>query len=344
MNVSIFLNSATAASRWDEYVVAHPEATYCHLWNWKQVIESSFGWQTYYLVAEDGGAVCGLLPLVIQKSWLFGRFASSMPFLNAGGILADSPKTERLLLEEAARIAIEGRARHLELRHRTDHGLGLPARTNKVTVVLPLDADTEKMWKALDTRIRTKVRKSMSFGMTSEFGGAELLTDFYSVWSENMRDLGTPAYSPVFFREIVEAFPCNTHVCVVRHEGRPVAVSFLIGFRDRLEAVWSSSIRDALNLKPNMFLYWNLFCFAARQCYHTFDFGRSTVGAGTHNFKLQWGAQTIPLHWDYWLGEGERLPEINPSNPKYELAIRIWQRLPLAVARLLGPRIARCLP
>jgi FemAB-related protein (PEP-CTERM system-associated) len=343
MNV-LFCKSSTEAPRWDEFVNAHPAASYCHLWNWKQVIEESFGWQTAYLLAEQNGRVHGVLPLVVQKSWIFGSFVSSMPFLNAGGVLANSPETERLLLDEAVRVTGRAKARHLELRHRTDHGLALPTRSDKVTVVLPLDQDVDRMWKRLDTKIRTKVRKSRSFGMAAEFGGENLLSDFYSVWSENMRDLGTPAYSPTFFREILAAFPRNTHLCVVRHEGRPVAVSFLIGFHDRVEASWSSSIRDTLNMKPNMFLYWNLFCFAAQHGYRLFDFGRSTIGSGTHSFKLQWGAQTVPLHWNYWLANGGELPQINPSNPKYELAIRMWQKLPLSFTRLLGPRIARCLP
>jgi len=343
MNIS-HCQTSSEATRWDSFVAANPAATYCHSWNWKQVIENSFGWRTSYLLAEEDGVVHGVLPMVIQKSRLFGTFVSSMPFLNAGGILADSPDAQRRLLEAAILVARQARAKHLELRHPADRGLGLPARTNKVTVVLSLDPDTDKMWKVLDTKIRTKIRKSMSFGMTSEFGGSNLLREFYSVWSQNMRDLGTPAYSPLFFKEIVSAFPQNTHLCVVRHQGRPVAVSFLIGFRDRVEAVWSSSVRDTLSLKPNMYLYWNLFCFAARQGYRLFDFGRSTVGSGTHSFKLQWGGQTVPLHWDYWLADGNTLPEINPSNPKYELAIRMWQKLPLSITRLLGPRIARCLP
>jgi FemAB-related protein (PEP-CTERM system-associated) len=340
----LLCENSNEAQRWDNYVNSHPSATYCHLWGWKQVIENSFRWQTYYLAAEENDQFHGVLPLVVQKSWLFGRFVSSMPFLNSGGILAESREAELLLLEEAVRITREVRAKHLELRHQTDHKLDLPTRTNKVTVVLRLDPDHDKMWKALNTKIRTKVRKSMSFGMTSDFGGENYLPEFYSVWSENMRDLGTPAYSAQFFGEIVRVFSRNTHLCVVRHRGRAVAVSFLIGFRDRVEAVWSSSVRDSLNLKPNMLLYWNLFCFAAQQRYKVFDFGRSTVDSGTHAFKLQWGAETVPLHWNYWLAAGDKLPEINPSNRKYELAIRMWQKMPLSFTRLLGPHIARCLP
>jgi FemAB-related protein (PEP-CTERM system-associated) len=200
------------------------------------------------------------------------------------------------------------------------------------------------MWKALSTKMRTKVRKSLSFGMTVEFGALELLNDFYSVFSQNMRDLGTPVYDRKFFEEILRAFPHDTHLCVIRHDKVPVAVSFLCGYRDRIEAVWSSSVKKYRSLKPNLTLYWNLLCFASTKGYRLFDFGRSSVDSGTHEFKLQWGAQTVQLYWDYWLPNGKEFPELNPANPKYQAAIWLWQRIPLPLTRVLGPHIVRCLP
>src|SRR5881409_2022418 len=73
--------------RWEEFVDRQIQGTYCHRWKWKQVIENSFGWPTYYLMAEDDSRIRGVLPLVWQRSWFFGSFLSSLPFLNAGGIL-----------------------------------------------------------------------------------------------------------------------------------------------------------------------------------------------------------------------------------------------------------------
>lgn len=343
MKITLCENAADA-QRWQDFVETHPECTNYHRWNWKQVIEDSFGWPTYYLMAEEGAEVHGILPLVWQKSWLFGSFVSSLPFLNGGGIVANGKDAEENLLGEAIRLARQVKADYLELRQRGDHQLNLLPKTNKVTVVLPVQSDSERMWKAMETKIRTKVRKSMSFGLTAEFGGRELLDDFYRVFCENMRDLGTPVYSPDFFSEILRVFPEDSHLCVVRHQGTAVAASFLSGFRDTVEAVWSSSIRRYLSMKPNMFLYWNLFCFAGQRGYRIFDFGRSTVGSGTHDFKLQWGSQTVPLHWVYWLPHGDHLPELNPENPKYRAAIWVWQRLPLGLTRKLGPKIVRCLP
>ena len=340
----VLCSNSSDGQRWQEYVDAHAKAANYHQWRWKEAIETSFGWPTRYWMVEEGGTVRGVLPLVWQKSRLFGSFVTSLPFLNAGGILADNADAEEALLDQAVLYTKEVGAKYLELRHREQHQLKLHTKTSKVTLVLPICADSDKMWKNLGTKMRTKIRKSMSFGMTAEFGGAELLADFYWVFSENMRALGTPVYGRNVFAEILRVFPESTHICVIRYENKPVAASFLSGYRDRIEAVWSSSVPRSLSLKPNFFLYWNLLCFSGSKGYRLFDFGRSSVGSGTHEFKLQWGAQTVPLYWDYWLPNGDALPEINPQNPKYRAAIWLWQRLPLGVTRKLGPGIVRCLP
>jgi FemAB-related protein (PEP-CTERM system-associated) len=330
--------------RWEQYVDAHPDCTNYHRLGWKSVIEESFGWPTFYLMAVDAQRVRGILPLVSQKSLLFGNFLTSMPFLNGGGIVAEDSAAEQALVEEAARIAVRLKAQYVELRHRRDHGLNLVQKTHKVTVVLPISADEDEMWKALDTKIRTKIRKSMKLGLQAEFGGKELLGEFYEIFAENMRDLGTPVYAKAFFSSILDTFPNDTYLCVVRHDGKAIAASFLSGYRDRVEAVWSSSINKYLPMKPNMFLYWNLFCSAGQRNYKLFDFGRSTIGSGTHTFKLQWGSDTVPLYWDYWVPPDRTLPGLNPDNPKYQLAIRMWQKLPVPVTRFIGPHIVRCLP
>jgi hypothetical protein len=52
----------------------------------------------------------------------------------------------------------------------------------------------------------------------------------------------------------------------------------------------------------------------------------------------------VQLHWHYWLASGGELPQLNPNNPKYRLAISVWQRLPVWLTKLMGPPIVRNLP
>jgi hypothetical protein len=98
----------------------------------------------------------------------------------------------------------------------------------------------------------------------------------------------------------------------------------VVGDRETLEIPWASTLRAANPDSPNMLLYWKLLEYAVEAGYRRFDFGRSTPGEGTFAFKRQWGAEPVPLHWYYWLRDGGPLPELNPKNPKYQLAIRAW--------------------
>jgi serine/alanine adding enzyme len=343
MNVRL-ANEPNDPQRWDEFVERSVQGSNYHRWNWKRVIEESFNWPTFYFLAEESGSVHGVLPIVWQKSRIFGSFLTSLPFLNGGGILAENSAAKEALVSEALALATRLRVGHLELRHRADPQLELPTKSHKVAMMLPIDADSEKMWPALSHKVRTDIRKGIKSDLTAECGGEELLDDFYEVFARNMRDLGTPVYARLFFLSMLHAFPSDNFICIVRHEGNPVAASFLLGYRQTVEAGWSSSRYDYLAMRPNMFLYWKILCFAGERGYREFDFGRSTIGSGTYRFKKQWGSRELPLFWAYWVPDGAQLPEVNKENPRYELAIKLWQKLPVSLTKFVGPPIVKCLP
>ena len=229
-------------------------------------------------MVRQGDTIRGVLPLVWQRSRIFGSFLTSLPYFNYGGIIAEGHEAEQALLREAIALARQLRATHLELRHRRDHTLGLPLKTNKVSVICEVQTDAERMWQSLPHKVPTDIRKPMKSGLTAEFGGAELLNEFYSVFAENMRDLGTPVYSKKFFAEILRTFPEDSYICLTRHDGSPAAASFLLGYRNTLEVPWSSSLRRYRSMKPNMLLYWKSLCFAGERGYQIFDFGLSSIG------------------------------------------------------------------
>jgi lipid II:glycine glycyltransferase (peptidoglycan interpeptide bridge formation enzyme) len=115
-------------------------------------------------------------------------------------------------------------------------------------------------------------------------------------------------------------------------------------FRDRFEVPWASSVRDYKALCPNQMLYWEAIRFAMARGFKEFDFGRSTPNEGTFNFKKQWGAAPVQLNWQYLLGASRLVPELNPSNPRYRLAIGAWKRLPVWATKAIGPSIVRNIP
>jgi FemAB-related protein (PEP-CTERM system-associated) len=175
-------------------------------------------------------------------------------------------------------------------------------------------------------------------------GEIELLDEFYAVFARNMRDLGTPVYSKAFFGNILDCFPDESRIILVRLRGAPVASGFLLGYKGIMEIPWASSLRKVNHLSMNMLLYWEALKLAVQENYRKFDFGRSSKGSGTYRFKKQWGAMPEQSYWHYWLDTGKEAPALNPDNPKYALAIKLWRRLPLVISNRLGPKIVKNLP
>ncbi len=329
---------------WLQYLGQHPSSSLSHDPRWGKVFNAVFGHRPVYLQVEEAGKVQGVLPLVMMSSQLFGRFVVSMPYLNHGGICASSPQARDSLFEKAVELAQEFKARWLEFRHKSREDWSLVARQHKVSMCLTVPRDPEILFRSFPAKLRSQIRRAEKEEVAVRSGGLGDVGAFYKVFSRNMRDLGTPVYPKRFFEKVMEVFSESARIITVYDGSFPVASGLIVGYKDRLEILWASSIREYNPLGVNMLLYWSVLEHACKQGYRVFDFGRSTPGSGTYRFKEQWGAQPVPLHWYYWLAPGETLPDLSPRNPRYELAVKMWQRLPLPVANIMGPLISRHLP
>jgi FemAB-related protein (PEP-CTERM system-associated) len=341
---AVTVELAVDGAEWDRYVEAHPEATADHLWAWRDVFQRALGHETAYLIARRDDRVAGVLPLVLFRSRVFGRSAIAVPFLNYGGLLSDDAGARDALLAGATARARAFGASHVELRHVARVFDALPFRQHKLAMRRSLPPAPDALWSALDRKVRNQVRKAQKEGLEAITGGAELVDEFYRVFSRNMRDLGTPVYPKGLFVETLRLLPSRARVSIVRYRGQAVAAGIVIAFREMVLNPWASSLREYRHLCPNMLLYWALLERAVQDGASVFDFGRSSPGGGTHQFKLQWGASETPLHWEYVLISRREPPDQGPTNPRFEQAIRLWQRLPLGIANVIGPPIARQLP
>lgn len=326
----------------DDYASKH--GTIYHMTCWASIIKKVFSHDTYYFYAlDDKDNVCGLLPVVHLSSMLFGKFLVSMPYFNYGGVVADNTKIRALLIDSAIEIATELNADHIEFRG-TERIDDLPVREDKVNMILELPDNLDLLGVQIGSKKRSQVRRPLRDGVISVCGGPELLDRFYDVFSENMRDLGTPVYPKIFFKEILDHFPDSTQIVILQKDTKSISAAFLIGFKDTLEIPWASTLRKYNSFSPNMLLYWEVLTYAINNKYKIFDFGRSSIDSGTYRFKKQWGAKPLQLYWHYWVKEGGAIPQLNPNNPKYKLMIDIWKRMPLWATNLVGPKIVKNLP
>lgn len=312
---------------------------------WPNVLRAALDHEAYAVEAVADGRTCGFLPLAFVSSFLFGRFLVSLPYLNTNGVVAASADVQARLVSRAITLADELGARHLELRHElpVDHPDLNAALTSKVHMRLPLPDTAEALWKSFDPKVRNQVRKGEKQGFMTAWGGAELLDGFYDVLCHNMRDLGTPVYGMALFREILAAFPGDAEICVVSAGAKPVAAALLLHGWGVTEVPTASSLKEYNSTCANMLMYWRLLERSVHRKQGVFDFGRSTTEGSTFRFKKQWGAVPHPAVWQYHVREGS-VGEMRPDNPRYQRVIRLWQKLPVRLTRLLGPVIVRGIP
>jgi FemAB-related protein (PEP-CTERM system-associated) len=307
------------------------------------VIEETFGHKPYYLAAVENGTIFGILPLFGVQTRLFGCSLVSVPFFTYGGILTDRSDVQDELLEKAIELAGEINAKQVELRH--VHRCGdWPHICAKVTMEITLPSTPDEYLKTLGSGMRKKVRYACRHSLVPQWGGIELIPEFYDVFAANMRDLGTPVYPMSFFVNQIRRSPQTIRILLLREGKRAVFAAFLSCFRSKLELPWAASLAAAREKYSQLPLYWRFIEWAILNGYTKLDLGRCTPNSGPHQFKHHWNCVEHALNWQYWHSPGASVGQLRPENPKYQLAVALWKRLPLAVANTVGPRIVRGLP
>ena len=325
--------------RWDAFVKKAPQATFFHLSNWHGIIETSLGHRCHYLYAEHAGEVSGILPLAEIKSRLFGHALISTPFCVYGGAVARDLDTEAQLTRAAARLAEELRVDYLELRNRESGCTSWPVKDLYVSFRKPIQPDHAANFQAIPRKQRAMVRKGLDAGLQARHAGS--LAEFYRVYAESVRNLGTPVLSKRYYASLKQTFGEDCEITLVRHQGEPVAAVMSFYFRDEVHPYYGGSVARGRDLKANDFMYWAVMQRAVERGARLFDFGRSKRDTGSYHFKKHWGFEPEPLPYTYYLVRAGEVPNISPTNRKYSLFIKAWQRLPLPVSCALGPWLAR---
>ncbi|HEY0526137.1 MAG TPA: FemAB family XrtA/PEP-CTERM system-associated protein [Stellaceae bacterium] len=340
--VSVRELPAERIAAWDAYASAHPHGTFFHRAGWRDVIEKSFGHKTHYLLAErEGGAVCGVLPLVHVHSRLFGNTLASSAFCVYGGPIADDDATLGALDARAVDLMRSLGADCLEYRSLQRRHPDWPCKDSfYVTFRREIVEDPDQNLKAIPRKQRAVVRQSLERGLRYETDAT--VDRFFPIYAASVRNHGTPVFARSFFRNIKETFGEDCEVgAVVAEDGTPVSAVMSFYFRDEVLPYYGGGLPAARKLGGFDFMYWQILRNAGERGLKIFDFGRSKVGTGSFSFKKNWGFTAQPIFHEYQLKPGGSIPEVNPLNPKYRLFIETWKRLPMPVANAIGPFVAR---
>lgn len=333
------LDDPDECRRIDSFVADHPESELFHRPAWTKAIEQGTGQEGRYLVAEDpAGRLAGLLPLTRVRSPLFGSALVSTGFGVGGGIVAGTGMAVEALAAAAWSLAERENCPSVTLR-----GGRLPESWRREEGVYAgflrdLPVSDEAILKSIPRKQRAEVRRSLGLGLEVNVGGGrKALDDHYRVYSESVRNLGTPVFPRSLFEAMARQWGEECDIVTIRSEGKPVAAVLSLYFKGIVHPYWGGGTSEARALRANDLLYYSLMRHAAGRGCTGFDFGRSKLETGAFAFKKNWGFAPRPL--TYATRGSHR--ELDPRSPRYRLQTEAWRRLPLPIANRLGPILSR---
>ena len=331
---------------WDCYVDNHPSAVSYARFAWKEAIQQAYGHKSCYLLAEEAGEIKGILPLFDFRIPLCGHSLISLPYCDAGDILADNGDVRNMLLSESMVIAKKSKAKELLIRslrkdlfENTFEDWLVDVQTDKVRMCLMLPGSSEELWKSFKSKLRSQVRKAEKNGLHFRWGTLDDLAAFYQVFSQNMLDLGSPVHSRKWIEKILANYGESARMGLVFKEDIPVGCGIILFTKHTVSIPWASTLREYNRLSPNMMLYWNFLKFSADNEKKIFDFGRSTPNEGTYRFKKQWGAEPEQLFW-YSLEKKQSVGNSSIGVSR-EWVGQQWAKMPLALVNIVGPYLRR---
>lgn len=334
------LDDAGERARLETFIAAHPDAQPFHSPRWSLAVERGCGQRGHYLLAEDSsGNLVALLPLTEVRSRLFGAALVSTGFGVGGGILAHHNTAAASLADAAWTLSQRLGCPSVELRG----GMLPPGWCRREGVyagfVRALPEEDGGILPSIPRKQRAEVRRALGFGLDVSIGRGT--SEHYRVYSESVRNLGTPVFPRALFEAMLEAFGDEADILTVGKGGRPLSSVLSVYFKGTVYPYWGGGTAEARTWRANELIYYELMRHAVRRSCTRFDFGRSKLGTGAFAFKKNWGFEPQPLVYAERAANGVPPREINPLSPKYRLQVAAWKRLPLWLANRLGPPIAR---
>jgi CelD/BcsL family acetyltransferase involved in cellulose biosynthesis len=280
--------------RWDAYVRAHPDGTVYHLGAWARILECSYGFKPRYLAISQGDSLAGVLPLFRKKGLVSDARMRSIPVFSYGGPLADDDSLTTRLIEAArdldgvASLTINTDVRRIE----PPAGFVVDELLPRWMVEVPADLDALRAsWRKTSSNLFRSLKKADRSGL--EFRSAASPRDlrgFHRMYVRTMKKHRSLPRSLRQLRLAQELLGDAFKLFVVSHEGHDVAGGVYHVFGDTVELVYNGSDEDALSMRPNHALYWNVMWWAAERGLRQVNLGGAEHDTPLAAFKQQWGA------------------------------------------------------
>jgi len=300
------MNVITLDKTWEpayeRYLCARPDSLLYAGLKYRGFLKALLGCDEEYLIAVEGIAIQGVLPLMklgVEGSIVY----NSLPYYGSnGGVTASNPEAARILVE-----AYNQRATQCNVAAATivpnpfEPAVTGYVKTHEDTRIAQWidldsgDADLDAFLARVDSSARRNVRKAIASNITV-IRDATRMTELRNIHRQNMASIGGRAKSDAFFELVPQCFEAGRDwdLYVATHSGQVIACLLLFYFNRTVEYFTPAVEESHRELQALPLLIATAVGDAVRSGYTRWNWGATWESqTGVYRFKKKWAANEM---------------------------------------------------
>jgi hypothetical protein len=331
------------SARWEAFVESSEKTIAWHGYSWSQAVGQNYSYDFHPLAVEDGGVVCGVLPLYNLRNTKTPSPLISVPFAVAGGVAARDESAGQMLVDAGIELARKLGASGLTLKQYRYPAPGdLMTDANYFNRELSLSPGVPGIWEQLEPHNREAIEAAEKDDLVLEFPSRRL-DDFYSLLLLFLTQSGLPCPNRRWIQSLLDLGLYS--LALLSRKGRIVAATMTKTFKTTVSFPYTC-MGDGSQPFVNCTyaLYWRLIQHFAENGYTIFHSGRMPNSEDVPLYRRGWGGVKHAYYYQYY-PKTTSLTEYGVKRGwKRNLFTSAWKHLPLSLAGAIGPRIVAKFP
>ena len=312
-----------------------------HSLEWMKVVRESLGIRYKIAVLKENNTIVASIPFVSYHNLIKGSCALPLQFSGYySSIVADNENFKRRILSQFFEYCKKYNlyTQIPELNEIRGYNGFLGYSIYKINIKRDSSVE-EQILKNASKRMRNYTKNAIRSDLVCCTGSLELLDQFYSLYLQNMNELGTPPLPKKYFKNIIKYFPKTSKIILVKNENKVCSGMFVLKVsKSELFASAISTPRLYQTMQSSHLIYLQAAREAKNMGCSVMNFGRSIDGSGPAIFKKRYGLEVTPL---LMYSPHENWTVTDPSKSILRYAVLIWKKLPIPLSRLLGMILAK---
>ena len=313
-----------------------------HSIEWMKTVKKSLGLSYKVAMLKDNDKVIASIPFLAYRNFIKGSCALPLQFSGYyDTIVSDDDKIKTIILNKFFEYCLKHKLYtqipeiNLIKGHKSFSGYSI----YKMKIDESSPADEQIIARANIKRTKEMMQNYDKCDLSCRIGGLELLDKFYFLYLQNMKELGTPPFPKILYKEIIENFSERAKIILVEKQKHACSSSLIIKVsKTEMYTYVISTPRLYKSGRSSHLIYMQAAKEAQNLGCSVINFGRSIDGSGPAFFKSRYGLEIIPLlmysPYENWI-------ITNPQNSILRYAVTIWKKLPIPLTRVGGILLAK---